>query len=139
MSMRMRGIAVLASVALMPLFGATSAHAAGAIGNVDTSCPSNGYITSGDVCTKLTNGTLYLHETSNENYIDIEYGKSGGSTVACTLGYQRNGKNIWAAATTCSTSYQQNHQWSVAASCLPDVGLLLSSGTTYQTPPSKSC
>ncbi|EDY54340.1 conserved hypothetical protein [Streptomyces sviceus ATCC 29083] len=133
MNARIRSVAVVASAALIPLFGATSAHA------VDTSCPSNGYITNWDVCTKLSNGTLYLHETSKGTYVDVEYGKASGSSVSCKLGYLRSGTNHWSPTVTCSTSYQQNYQWSPSATCNPDVGLLYSGGTTFQTPPTKNC
>ncbi|MFE5037682.1 hypothetical protein ACWDFR_30145 [Streptomyces sp. 900105755] len=134
MHARVRSVAVVAAVALMPVVGvATNAHA------TDTSCPSNGYITNWDVCTKLTNGTLYLHETSDHTYIDVEYGKVSGSSISCKLGYLRSGTNHWGPTTTCSTSYQQNYQWSVSATCNADVGLLYASSTTYQTPPTKGC
>ncbi|MGW5128977.1 hypothetical protein ACWEQ7_34045 [Streptomyces sp. NPDC004069] len=78
-----RAGAVTTVAAMLPLFGASSAFAAEAGAEspaVSYSCPSNGYVTNWDVCSKLDNGHLQLDETSNGNYISVWYHKTGGTS-----------------------------------------------------------
>lgn len=129
----------------MPFMTAASASAAeakpgvakAAAANYD--CPHDGYITDHDVCSELSNGVLLMNATAKGTYIDVSYDKTGGGSVSCKVGYLRSGTNHWSGTKTCSTSLIASAQWSPSASCSPNVGLLYSGGSTYQTPPTRNC
>ncbi|MBD0712432.1 MULTISPECIES: hypothetical protein [unclassified Streptomyces] len=100
-----------------------------------TSCPSDGYITKGDRCTKLSNGYLSIGLGNGGSYISVDYNKTGGSAITGKLGYLRGGSTYYKASQTISTSALAWGEWSgVANPCYPTNGLLYTSGTTYQTP-----
>lgn len=146
MNSRFRAAAAIASVAtLIPFVTAASANAAESKPGMakatasSYSCPHDGYITNWDVCTELGNGVLLMNSSNKGTYIDVSYDKTGGGSVSCKVGYLRSGTNHWSGTKTCSTSLIASAQWSPSASCSPDVGLLFSGGTTYQTPPTRKC
>jgi hypothetical protein len=129
--------AVLGTVAALALgINVSPASAAGA-----TSCPSDGYITRGDRCTKLSNGILSVRTVSAGNYVAVNYYRTGGSTLTAKLGYERNGSNTWSGFITMNqTPFHYERSWSPSASCSVVYGKLLTSGgTTYVTPAADPC
>ncbi|BCK71433.1 hypothetical protein Srufu_053860 [Streptomyces libani subsp. rufus] len=96
-------------------------------------------IASWDVCTEISNGVLLMNSTGKGTYIGVSYDKKSGGSVSCKVGYLRSGTNHWSSTKKCSTSLIASKQWSPSASCSPDVGLLHSGGSTYQTPPTRKC
>ncbi|GFE17126.1 hypothetical protein Sgleb_51730 [Streptomyces glebosus] len=146
MNSRFRAATAIAPVAaLMPFVTAASASAAQikneavAAAASGYSCPHDGYITNWDVCTEISNGVLLMNSTGKGTYIDVSYDKKSGGSVSCKVGYLRSGTNHWSSTKKCSTSLIASKQWSPSASCSPDVGLLYSGGSTYQTPPMRKC
>ncbi|MFJ8982595.1 hypothetical protein [Streptomyces sp. NPDC102282] len=104
------------------------------------SCPSDGYITKYDRCTKLSNGVLMVGLADGGGTIETGYNKTGGSTVSAKLGYLRTGTNHWGASTSMAADRTYYKLWSgVGSACSGTNGLLYSGGTTYQTPAADFC
>jgi hypothetical protein len=139
-----RAATAVAVAALLPVLVAPTAHAASekiATPAMVTSCPNDGYIDGADVCTTLSNGILLLQRGSGGTYVNVEYNKSGGSTIRATLGYLRSGALHWGTTEYMSAGNVYDYSWSPSASCNPDTGEMYVSttGSTYQTPPTTVC
>lgn len=140
----LRNLGVVVTVAMMPILGAASAQAQTPSHTVrprvDTSCPHDGYITIGDRCTTLSNGTLYIHNggSNQGTYVGVDYAKSGGSTLSLKLGYEHSGTNTWGAWENMSAG---NDYWSYfyPATCGAAIGLMYQNSTTQWQTPLASC
>jgi hypothetical protein len=128
--------AVAVMIASISLVTATPAAAGGM-----TSCPSDGYVTSGDRCTSLSNGVLSVHTVSAGNYITVTYYRSSGGSLSAKLGYERSGSSIYSSYINMSTAPQYyERSWSVSASCAVVYGKLATSGgSLYVTPAADPC
>lgn len=140
-----RGLSAVASAALLALIAAPTAQAAPQqqyAPAATLNCPSDGYVTSWDVCTSLSNGTLMLDRNSGGGtYVTVQYEKDAGGTITAELGYQRSGVLHWGGYQSMSAGSIYESDFSPSSSCNSDIGEMYvsSTGSTYQTPPTTAC
>ncbi|MFD0150927.1 hypothetical protein ACWGQ4_14240 [Streptomyces sp. NPDC055721] len=131
------GAAIIGGTAAAMLgLGAIPAAAAGA-----TTCPSDGWITRWDRCTKLDNGILSMSTTTTGNYVSVNYYRTKSGSLTAKLGYERSSVNYWWANQNMTTApFHYNKSSGISASCSAIIGKLYTSGgVTYTTPASDPC
>ncbi len=100
------------------------------------SCPSSGHLQRGWSCTSLSNGQLHHRKFTNDQ-ANTYYEKTGGGATSIRLGINSGSGNTYKSAVSISSGQTKTASWSVDY-CRSSIGLMLASGSTYQTPPT-SC
>ncbi|GGT21834.1 hypothetical protein [Streptomyces purpureus] len=136
MSSGIRAAVIGATAAAMLGLGTVPAYAGGA-----TSCPSDGWITKGGRCTKMSNGILSAYTTNTGNYIKVNYYRTGGGALTAKLGYERHSaNNWWGFQNMNSVPFHYEQSTGLTASCSAIIGKLYTSGgATYTTPAAQPC
>lgn len=124
-------IAGVTVTALGTTTAATAATTAPAAVQVQ-SCPSNGHLQRGWSCTSLSNGQLHHRKFTNDK-ANTYYEKTSGGATSIRLGINSGSGNTYKPAVSISSGQTKTASWGVSY-CRSSLGLM-TSGSTYQTPP----
>ncbi|MGW8375077.1 hypothetical protein [Streptomyces sp. ODS28] len=139
-----RGAAAVAAATLVPVLGASAAHAdtghPDLSAKVKASCPHNGKITAYDRCAKTSHGVVEIHAGKRDGGVTVMYRKTSGKKVKGKIGYARGGKNHWGKTQWLSSSVIAEKDFKISKkTCKSVTGILYAGGTTFTTPPAKTC